>query len=95
MNLVQTSFVFAVLCFTIQIIVNIKSDKKLIKWLPLMILSIFSALNLIYWLTGIGTYEYNDIISGKEADALYQGIIMCSGMAGCVVAGFLSLFKRK
>ncbi len=95
MNLFQTSVVFAILCFAVEIIANLKSDIKLIKWLPMIILTVVSVCNLIYWIAGLGTYDYNDILSRKEADALSQAIILGAGMAGCVLAGIMHLVLER
>ncbi len=96
MNLIQTSVVIGILCFAVEILANVKSDNKLIKWLPITILLAFSVYNFIYWITGIGTYNYNDILSGREADALCQAVIIGSGIVGCVTAGLICwMFKKK
>ena len=95
MNLVQTSVFLGILCFTVQLIVNVKTDRRLIKWLPATILFAASVYNLVYWISGIGTYEYNDIISAKEADALCQAVILGAGIAGCAASGIISWLLKK
>lgn len=79
------SVILGVLSLCAQLITFRKKD-TLAKFVPVILLALLHVCNLVYYVSGLGSYDYNSIISHKEAISLMNAVLLGSAALGNMTA---------
>ena len=88
MTWTNTVFFSAVLCLLslgAQLIAFRKND-QMGRFMPVILLAVLHVCNLAYYLSGLGAYDYNDLISHKEVISLMNAVLLGSAVIGNIAA---------
>ena len=72
--------------FVLQFLFCLGAKRKKGRRVPIWVLCVLALAVLVFWLAGLGGYNFGDIISAREAQSLFGAVLWLSALVGDLLA---------
>ena len=72
--------------FVLQLLFCLGAKRKKGRRVPIWVLCALALAVLVFWLAGLGGYNFGDIISAREAQSLFGAVLWLSALVGDLLA---------